>query len=67
MKFLYSGKESLTSLEDIISAKYSAVFKIEGCYVYGQDGVEDYFTNQKHTCAMALPKSGSVRFSDAYG
>ena len=51
MKFLYSGKESLTSLEDIISAKYSAVFKIEGCYVYGQDGVEDYFTNQKHTCA----------------
>ncbi|KAI1779641.1 hypothetical protein F4818DRAFT_400079 [Hypoxylon cercidicola] len=45
--FLYSGKESLASLQFIIKNKYSAVLKLEDGYVYGQDGVKDYLQKDK--------------------
>ncbi|KAJ7898401.1 hypothetical protein B0H13DRAFT_2252255 [Mycena leptocephala] len=40
--FLYSGTESLASLEYIIKNKYSA-------HVYGKDGVQDYLQKEKDT------------------
>ncbi|KAL6803263.1 hypothetical protein GGI42DRAFT_23562 [Trichoderma sp. SZMC 28013] len=40
--FLYSGTESLASLEYIIKNKYSAVLKLDDGCVFGQDGVKDY-------------------------
>lgn len=40
--FLYSGTESLVSLQYIIENKYSAVLKLEDGYVYGKDGVHEY-------------------------
>ncbi|XDG03489.1 hypothetical protein ABKA04_003104 [Annulohypoxylon sp. FPYF3050] len=45
--FLYSGTESIASLEFIIKNKYSAVLKLENGYVYGQDGVKDYLQRDK--------------------
>ncbi|KAI1089944.1 hypothetical protein F5B19DRAFT_351940 [Rostrohypoxylon terebratum] len=45
--FLYSGTESIASLEFIIKNKYSAVLKLENGYVYGQDGVQDYLQRDK--------------------
>ncbi|KAI1767301.1 hypothetical protein GGR53DRAFT_463602 [Hypoxylon sp. FL1150] len=45
--FLYSGTESLASLQFIIKNKYSAVLKIEDGYVYGQDGVGVYLQKDK--------------------
>ncbi|KAI1411841.1 hypothetical protein F5Y13DRAFT_200538 [Hypoxylon sp. FL1857] len=45
--FLYSGTESLASLQFIIKNKYSAVLKLEDGYVYGQDGVKDYLQKDK--------------------
>ncbi|KAJ7292752.1 hypothetical protein C8J57DRAFT_1043303 [Mycena rebaudengoi] len=47
--FLYSGTESLASLEYIIQNKYSAVFKLEDQYVYGKDGVREYLQKEKDT------------------
>lgn len=47
MKFLYSGTESLTSLQDIIETRYSAILMLEGSNVYGRDGVKDYFQEAK--------------------
>ncbi|KAH0522734.1 hypothetical protein TsFJ059_006533 [Trichoderma semiorbis] len=40
--FLYSGTESLASLEYIIKNKYSAVLKLDDGCVFGQDGVKEY-------------------------
>ncbi|KAI0479393.1 hypothetical protein GGR56DRAFT_634769 [Xylariaceae sp. FL0804] len=40
--YLYSGTESLASLEQIIRNKYSAVLKVEDDCVYDRDGVKDY-------------------------
>ncbi|KAI3323634.1 hypothetical protein HD806DRAFT_497394 [Xylariaceae sp. AK1471] len=45
--FLYSGIESLVSLQYIIENKYSAVLKLEDGYVYGQDGVKEYLQKEK--------------------
>ncbi|KAI1376576.1 hypothetical protein F4677DRAFT_418942 [Hypoxylon crocopeplum] len=45
--FLYSGTESLASLQFIIKNKYSAVLKLEDGFVYGQDGVKDYLQKDK--------------------
>ncbi|ROV93591.1 hypothetical protein VMCG_08093 [Cytospora schulzeri] len=45
--FLYSGSESLASLQYIIKTKYSAVLKLEDDYVHGQDGVMDYLQKDK--------------------
>ncbi|KAI0139513.1 hypothetical protein F4776DRAFT_592485 [Hypoxylon sp. NC0597] len=45
--FLYSGTESLASLQFIIKNKYSAVLKLEDGYVYGEDGVKDYLQKEK--------------------
>ncbi|KAI1138512.1 hypothetical protein F5Y05DRAFT_42402 [Hypoxylon sp. FL0543] len=51
--FLYSGTESLASLQFIIKNKYSAVLKLEDGYVYGQDGVKNYL--QKDLSGRSLP------------
>jgi len=40
--FLYSGTESLVSLQYIIESKYPAVLKLEDGSVYGKDGVQEY-------------------------
>ncbi|PTB73692.1 hypothetical protein M440DRAFT_1338792 [Trichoderma longibrachiatum ATCC 18648] len=40
--YLCSETESLASLEYIIRNKYSAVLKLDGGYVFGQDGVKEY-------------------------
>ncbi|KAI1205040.1 uncharacterized protein F4807DRAFT_444317 [Annulohypoxylon truncatum] len=45
--YLYSGTESLASLQFIVKNKYSAVLKLEKGYVYGQDGVKDYLQKDK--------------------
>ncbi|KAK0702793.1 hypothetical protein B0H67DRAFT_499740 [Lasiosphaeris hirsuta] len=45
--FLYSGTESLVSLQYIIENKYSAVLKLEDGYVYGKDGVKEYLQKEK--------------------
>ncbi|KAI1085491.1 hypothetical protein F5B20DRAFT_5575 [Whalleya microplaca] len=45
--FLYSGTESLASLQFIIKNKYSTVLKLEDGYVYGQDGVKEYLQKDK--------------------
>ncbi|KAJ7228129.1 hypothetical protein B0H12DRAFT_1030126 [Mycena haematopus] len=45
--FLYSGTESLVSLEYIIRNKYSAVLKVEDDCVYGQDGFKEYLEKEK--------------------
>ncbi|KAK3360591.1 hypothetical protein B0T25DRAFT_578485 [Lasiosphaeria hispida] len=47
--FLYSGTESLVSLQYIIENKYSAVLKLEDRYVYGKDGVKEYLQKEKAT------------------
>ncbi|OHE99024.1 hypothetical protein CORC01_05714 [Colletotrichum orchidophilum] len=44
---LYSGIESLTSLEYVIKNKYSAVLMIEDGTVYPQDGVVDYLRTKR--------------------
>ncbi|KAI1127599.1 hypothetical protein F5Y10DRAFT_192382 [Nemania abortiva] len=44
--FLYSGTESLASLQYIIRNKYSAVLRIEGTYVYAQDGIKEYLSKE---------------------
>ncbi|KAI0835757.1 hypothetical protein F5Y06DRAFT_118345 [Hypoxylon sp. FL0890] len=51
--FLYSGTESLASLQFIIKNKYSAVLKLEEGYVYGQDGVKDYLQKDKDTSSKS--------------
>ncbi|KAI0885416.1 uncharacterized protein GGS22DRAFT_200296 [Annulohypoxylon maeteangense] len=51
--FLYSGTESLASLQFIIKNKYSAVLKLENGYVYGQDGVKDYLQKDKDMSGKA--------------
>ncbi|KAI0094488.1 hypothetical protein BDY19DRAFT_988325 [Irpex rosettiformis] len=51
--FLCSGIESLASMEDIIKAKYSAVLKVEGNLVSGQDGVEEYFQEKEGISARS--------------
>ncbi|KAL7914155.1 hypothetical protein GGI35DRAFT_490457 [Trichoderma velutinum] len=44
--FLYSGTESLASLEYIIKNKYSAVLKLDDGCVFGQDGVKEYLRKE---------------------
>ncbi|KAI0875166.1 hypothetical protein GGS24DRAFT_307538 [Hypoxylon argillaceum] len=45
--FLYSSTESLASLQYIIKNKYSAVLRLEGTNVYGQDGIKDYLSREE--------------------
>ncbi|KAL6907289.1 hypothetical protein GGI43DRAFT_257779 [Trichoderma evansii] len=52
--FLYSGEESLASLHYIIKNKYSAVLKIDDCYIYGQDGVKDYLRKERVSSGQSL-------------
>jgi len=49
MKFLYSGTESLTSLQYIIENKYSVVLELDDGGVYVQDGVKDYLQKENDT------------------
>ncbi|KAI3393281.1 hypothetical protein diail_4491 [Diaporthe ilicicola] len=48
---LYSGKESIGLLEDIITSKYLAILKIDdssdGQFVEGQDGAMEYLQKEK--------------------
>jgi hypothetical protein len=57
-QFLYSGIESLASLQYIIRKKYLAVLKLETgddglLYVYGQNGVKDYLQKEKRNSAQS--------------
>ncbi|KAJ6504135.1 hypothetical protein C8R47DRAFT_178200 [Mycena vitilis] len=45
--FLYSGTESLVSLQYIMEQKYSAVLKVENEFVYDQDGFKEYLEKGK--------------------
>lgn len=51
MKLLYSDKESIGLLEDIITSKYLAILKIDnspdGPFVEGQDGALEYLQKEK--------------------
>lgn len=51
MKLLYSDKESIGLLEDIITSKYLAILKIDhspdGAIVEGQDGALEYLQKEK--------------------
>lgn len=51
VKFLYSGTESIGSLQDIVTSKYLAVLKIDyiqqTAYVEGQDGALEYLQKAK--------------------
>ncbi|KAI1454745.1 hypothetical protein F4805DRAFT_302712 [Annulohypoxylon moriforme] len=58
--YLYSGTESLASLQFIIKNKYSAVLKLENGYVYGQDGVKDYLQKDKDTSGKSHSKDRST-------
>ncbi|KAJ8122639.1 hypothetical protein O1611_g9793 [Lasiodiplodia mahajangana] len=52
--FLYSGTESLASLQYIIKNKYSAVLRLEDANVYAQDGIKEYLSKEKDTQGESL-------------
>jgi len=52
-QFLYSGTESLVTLEYIIENKYSAVLKIEDGLVLCRDGVQEFLESEKARLAKA--------------
>ncbi|KAK7717936.1 hypothetical protein SLS63_010586 [Diaporthe eres] len=65
--YLSSGIESpLASLEYIITNKYSALLKIEGDYVYGQDNVKAYVKRKTHNSGSSMRPtiSMSIKIND---
>lgn len=54
VKLLYSGTDSITSLQDIIETKYSPILMLEGTSVYGQDGVKEYFQAARRKVSKSL-------------
>ncbi|KAI0116512.1 hypothetical protein GGR51DRAFT_320612 [Nemania sp. FL0031] len=52
--FLYSGTESLASLQYIIKNKYSAVLRLEGTNVYAHDGIKEYLSKEKDAQGESL-------------
>ncbi|KFY11729.1 hypothetical protein V492_04296 [Pseudogymnoascus sp. VKM F-4246] len=50
---LSSDTKSLASLQYIITNKYSAILKLEGDYVYGQDGIQAHLEKEKDTSSKS--------------
>ncbi|KAJ7256871.1 hypothetical protein B0H12DRAFT_1284136 [Mycena haematopus] len=61
--FLYSGTESLVSLQYIIKNKYSAVLKVEDDCVYGQDGLKEYLEKEKVSSSQVTHSKESAIIS----
>lgn len=62
-KFLYSGTESLVSLQNTIKTKYSTVLKIEGGNVHVQDIAVDFLRKADITSAAPLEHRESATIS----
>ncbi|KAH0432134.1 NACHT and TPR domain-containing protein [Colletotrichum camelliae] len=61
---LTSDIASLTSLEYVIRTKYSAILRIEDdCYVYLQDGVEEYLQKVKTSSEQSQQSKGGSTIS----
>ncbi|KAJ7678121.1 hypothetical protein DFH06DRAFT_1291418 [Mycena polygramma] len=61
--FLYSGTESLVSLQYIIEQKYSAVLKVENNFAYDQDGFKEYLEKGKIPASHASNSKDSPTIS----
>ncbi|KAL6863653.1 hypothetical protein J3F83DRAFT_745169 [Trichoderma novae-zelandiae] len=61
--YLCSDTESLASMEYIIRNKYSAVLKLDGGYVFGQDGVKEYLRKDMNVSSRSAQSKDRATIS----